>query len=118
MKLSKNGPTEHRRAERFSLELPSRIRPVGEEEAEKALELVTSDVCSGGAYFQTDSPLPVGTQVKIEMLLPLEKLKQIEGKQTYIKVSGAVIRTTEKGMAICFENDCVIAPWPVKKMDS
>jgi hypothetical protein len=46
------------------------------------------------------------------MILPLKSLKKIEGKQVHIRVSGAVIRTTEKGMAICFDDDCIISPSP------
>ncbi len=109
MNLPIDSSTEHRRAERFSLELPTRIKPVQDSAAQEALEFVTSDICSGGAYFHTDTPLPVGTQVQIEMILPLHKLTQIEGKQTYIKVSGAVVRASEKGFSIPARRACFIA---------
>jgi hypothetical protein len=107
---------DHRRAERFTLKLAARVRPVSRDDVDvkEALELVTSDVCCGGAYFQTDSPLSLGTKVTIDLVLPLEKLKTIEGKQTHIRVSGHVIRATEKGMAISFGEDSVISPWPTQ----
>jgi hypothetical protein len=102
---------DHRRAERFPLEVPARIQRVPGREAEDAIELVTRDICSGGAFFHTDKPLPIGTELKIEMVLPLEKIKKVDGKQAHIRVSGAVIRTSEAGMAVCFEDDYEITPW-------
>jgi hypothetical protein len=48
--------------------------------------------------------------VNIEMVLPLDRLKEIEGKQAHVRISGAVIRTSENGMAIGFQDDYVISP--------
>ena len=92
-----------RRMERFDLELPARVTKAKEGQGDENLDLLTSDICAGGAFFQTDQPLPLGTEVKIDLVLPLDELKKIEGKKALIKVSGAVIRITGDGMAICFE---------------
>ena len=55
-----------RRLERFSLKLPAAIEtvPDTEEHDKKVLNLLTANVCSGGAFFHTDKPLPEGTSVK------------------------------------------------------
>ncbi|MBW1710130.1 MAG: PilZ domain-containing protein [Deltaproteobacteria bacterium] len=98
---------EARNLERFDLELPAKIEIVGHEKEKenKVLTLLTRNVCSGGAYFHTEQPLPEGTDVKLDLILAIEELKKLKGKQAYIKVSGKVIRTEPNGMAICFNND-------------
>ncbi|MDY6850631.1 MAG: PilZ domain-containing protein [Thermodesulfobacteriota bacterium] len=92
-----------RKMERFDLELPARVIKAEENQDSESIDLLTSDICAGGAFFQTDQPMPVGTEVKIDLVLPLDELKKIEGKKALIKVNGAVIRVTKDGMAICFE---------------
>jgi hypothetical protein len=98
---------ERRSNERFQLKVPAFIQHDREIEEKDARALVTRDICSGGAYFQTKDPLPVGTRVKIKMILPLEGFKL----ESCIKVSGTVLRATKGGMAICFDDDYVITPW-------
>lgn len=69
--------------------------------------MITSNVCSGGAYFHTPQPLPEGTDVQIDLVLNLEKLKTLkdEHKQVYVELKGTVIRTDSEGMSICFNQD-------------
>ena len=64
-------------------------------------------MCSGGAYFHTTKPLPESTQVKMDLILPLDKLKKPEDdcKQAYIEVAGTVPRSESEGMAILFDAD-------------
>ena len=101
---------EHRKMERFPIQLPARLLPVDDAEEQEAIEVLTSDVCAGGAFFQTDQPLPLGAEVKLKMVLPLDELKKLEGKKAFIEVSGAVIRSTKTGMAICFDKGFKMSP--------
>ena len=96
-----------RRIERFDLELPATIELLEADQEETVYNLLTKNVCSGGAYFHTLEPLPEGTQVKIDLVLPLDKLKKLkdEYRQAYIKVTGKVLRSESEGMAICFDDD-------------
>ena len=97
--------------ERFSLELPARLSVATESGKQESLELLTSNICAGGAFFETEQPLVAGTEVKIDLVLPLDELKKLEGTRPHIKVSGAVIRTDEKGMAISFDERYQILPF-------
>ncbi|CAB5083655.1 hypothetical protein D3OALGA1CA_2772 [Olavius algarvensis associated proteobacterium Delta 3] len=101
---------ERRREERFEMEIPAIIR-VSRPSANR-LELVTSNVCSGGAYFHTPQPLPEGTDVRIDLVLNLEKLKTLKDdhKQVYVELKGTVIRTESEGMSICFNQDYQFRP--------
>ncbi|MDO9514872.1 MAG: PilZ domain-containing protein [Syntrophales bacterium] len=101
-----------RKLERFSLELPARIFVDGEGEEADFLDAVTSDISAGGAFFHTDTPLPVGTEMYVDLILPLDELKKIEGKRANIKVKGSVIRTGARGMAISFDKKYRIVPMP------
>ncbi len=96
---------EKRRLERFYLEIPAAIELLGSDPEDRLLNLLTSNVCSGGAYFHTTRPLPEGTRVKIDLVLPIDRLKKLkdEYKQACIKVTGTVLRSESEGMAICFD---------------
>lgn len=96
-----------RRLRRFSLRLPATIkysRKNGKIKKE-IIDLLTSNVCSGGAYFPAEKPLSEGTDVNIDFGLPKEELCKSYRKQALIKVRGKVIRVESKGMAICFNTD-------------
>ena len=100
---------EKRMLERFNLGLPSQLT-VGEGEDQQIHDLLTRDISSDGAYFHTDLPLPVGTFVRIDLVISLDELKKLESRKTLIKVSGSVIRSEEKGMAVGFDKDYHIRP--------
>jgi hypothetical protein len=102
-----------RTLERFDLKIPAKIEIGNSDHEEKILDLMTKDICSGGAFFHTSQPLPTGTNVKIDLILLLESLKKMNNDypQAYIKVTGTVLRSESTGMAICFHEDYHIRPW-------
>ncbi len=100
---------DKRRLERFNLGLSSQIS-VGTGLDQEIINILTRDISSDGAYFHTEVPLPVGTAVKIDLIISLDELKKIESRKALIKVSGEVVRSENKGMAICFEKDYKIMP--------
>ena len=102
---------EKRKMERFSLELATYLSIVNKGEKRKSLKFITRNICSGGAFFKTEKPLSIGTDVKLNIILPLDKFKNVKNKRSSIYVSGSVIRTNEKGMAICFDEKCTISPY-------
>ena len=108
---------EKRKVERFLLELPGQISVV-EDKDQRILDLLTRDVCAGGAFFYTDQPLPVGTEVKVDLVLLIERLKKLSGSKALLKISGKVIRHEGNGMAVCFEEDYDISPLPKKKNEA
>jgi hypothetical protein len=99
--------TEKRRLERFDLHIPATIEFLNLDHKEKTLNLLTTNICSGGAYFHITQPLTQGTQATIELVLPLDRLRKFkrEHKQAYIRVTGRVLRSESEGMAICFDED-------------
>ena len=100
---------DKRTMERFSLEIPAYMQAADDSDGETK-EYLTSDICSGGALFQTDQPMAVGTEVDVELVLPMDKLREIKSDRVHIRVSGAVIRTDARGMAVCFDKKYKILP--------
>ena len=106
----KHKSAENRRMERFTLELPAQIAVAGQTQDKKAIELETTDICAGGAFFSTQQVVPIGTKVSIDLVLPLERFKEIRAKKALIAVTGKVIRTQETCMAVCFDKKYKISP--------
>jgi Tfp pilus assembly protein PilZ len=102
---------EKRKMDRFSLELPALLSIKDENRKQRSIEVMTGDICSGGAFFRTNKPFTVGTDVKMDLILPSDKFKKLGGKRSRINVSGSVIRTDELGMAVCFDKKYRIAPY-------
>ncbi len=111
---------ERRRLGRFRLEIPAKIEVLNSELEKEGHDLKTSNISSGGAFFHTKEPLLEGTEVKIDLILPLDRLKKLKNdyKQAYIKVSGKVLRSESKGMAISFDQNYIIRPLRAKRRES
>jgi hypothetical protein len=104
---------ERRRLERFNLEVPARIEILTREEHNpEILELNTKDVSAGGAYFRTKKALPEGTRVRIDIILPLDRLRKLKDTcKGLIKVTGTVLRSEPTGMAVSFDEGYLITPF-------
>ena len=102
---------EKRKLERFDLQVPAKIEVIKQYREKEMFDLLTSNICSGGAFLHTTQPLPEGTRIKVDLILPFDKLKELkyDSHQAYIKVSGTVLRTELTGMAICFDDDYQIS---------
>ncbi|MEA1947831.1 MAG: PilZ domain-containing protein [Thermodesulfobacteriota bacterium] len=102
--------TEKRKMERFPLKLPALISMMDENENQRAFEVMISNICAGGAFFKTYNPLSLGTDMKMELILPLDKFKKFGSKRSRVDVSGLVIRTNDQGMAVRFDKNFQISP--------
>lgn len=101
---------EMRRMKRFDLEIPAFMRVANGQEDE-SMELTTSDVCSGGALFHTRQSMPVGTEVEVDLLLPVRQLDKIDTGKVILEIAGSVIRADEKSMAVRFGKKYKIIPF-------
>jgi hypothetical protein len=99
-----------RTVERFDLELPAFMQIANQKENE-SIELVTSDVCSGGAFFHTRKSMPVGTEVKVDLVLSVSQLQKIETERVTVQTAGAVVRTDAEGIAVRFSKKYKITPF-------
>ncbi len=103
---------ERRRLERFDLEVPAKIEVLSSADMTPITELLTRDICAGGAYFPTKALFPTGTKVKLDILLPLRSVSAVgDNTRGLIKVNGTVIRSGPAGMAIGFDGGYLITPF-------
>ena len=101
---------EKRKMERFFMELPAWITVINKNTEPRAFEVVTRDICAGGAFLQTDQPLSVGTDIEMNLILPLNNFSQLGSRRSRIDVSGSVVRTESQGIAVCFDKKYQISP--------
>ncbi len=97
---------ERRRLERFDLSAPARLFVESDGGQKAQLDLTTKDVSSAGAYLFCPEPLLEGAQVRMELLICLDKLRRLAGERgrAKIKVKGTIIRVDTDGIAIRFAN--------------
>ena len=96
-----------RKLERFGLKAPAQIIPIDSNREKSTFDLVTSNICAGGAFFYTSYSIPEGTQVDVAVVLPLDKLEILKdsSKQVHLKISGKVVRTEADGIAVRFDKN-------------
>jgi hypothetical protein len=102
---------ERRKLKRFCFEVPARIKVAGSAEAQDMLDLATSNICSGGAFFRTMQTFPEGTKVMVDLILHLDRLKELTGHtRSIVRLNGTIARSGSTGMAIRFDEDCEMMP--------
>jgi len=101
---------EMRNSPRYRLSIPTRLLITEPRERREIVELKTKDICSEGAFFDTCYKLPVGTRVEMDLILNIEKLVQISGMNSCVKLMGEVLRQQSDGFAVRFERNYEIIP--------
>ena len=89
---------EKRCRRRVSLKVAGKI----EGRNRTSLQGHTRDISAVGAFFDSEATVPVGTDVELEIYLPLEKLEETRRHDGKMKVSGTVVRVEEGGVAVLF----------------
>ncbi|SPD72497.1 hypothetical protein PITCH_A1380045 [uncultured Desulfobacterium sp.] len=102
---------DRRKMERFSLQLSARVCAASDIQKNPYLKLCTSNISACGAYFETKKQFSVGTKVKIEIILPADRLTNFGGRKSRIHLSGSVARIDDNGMALNFDRSYNIIPY-------
>ena len=55
---------------------------------------------TGYAFIDTPQPLPEDTQVKIDLIMPLDKLKSMKGENIRVRIPGVMVRNDKDRTAI------------------
>jgi hypothetical protein len=98
---------DRRKYERFQLELPVRLIMNSPQRTEM-FELQTRDISAAGAFLKTAERFSLGTRCLVELTGASERIRQLTGAQSLIKVEGIVVRSSPEGVATCFDGDCQI----------
>jgi hypothetical protein len=112
----RNSMQEKRKLERFGLQLQGTVVPTVARGVETdAVKVLTRDISARGAFFTTDTPLPIGTRVKVKLLMNLAARFPQLATRPFLQATGTVVRADDRGMAVAFKNDhrfTAMAPEP------
>ena len=102
---------EKRKLERFALGLPAEISLMSSNVEDK-IEVKTSNICSGGAFFKMFHPLPVGSAVRLTLHLPLSRFDSLKNycRSSQIQITGKVSRCEQLGMSVLFDTEYQMLP--------
>jgi len=103
--------SERRDLERYDLTVPARVTVFKARGNKEVFETNTCNISSKGAFIKTEHIVPEGTQVQLDVILPGNKVKELIGASTYIKVMGKVIRVCIEGIAVTFDNKYELMPY-------
>jgi len=98
---------EKRKRDRYFIDVPVKLLLSAEDSEQETLTVHTKNISSEGVLLSTDTVLSQGSKVKMEMVLPVNKLLEMIGEQkkVLVRVNGKVIRTGDEGMAVKFDRD-------------
>jgi len=102
--------TERRQTERFDLKLLALLSMMDESQKPVSCEVMTRDISSEGAFFLNCKPMPVGSDVKVDLMLFLENRYKLKKEKIHIHIKGWVVRTDELGIAVYFDRKYKIFP--------
>jgi PilZ domain len=113
---------ERRVHERFSMRIQTKMTAETLSGKTPIMEYLTANISAGGAFIETDRPLPLVSKVRLEFLLSLEDLQTLKfilsletlkawkGKRVWVTASGIVARCEPTGMGIMFDENYQISP--------
>ena len=93
---------ERRRFERFQLRFPVRMEVIISGKRQ-VFDLETKDISAAGVFIDTSERFSEGTPVQLSMTLSSNKIQELTGSQSLIKVKGIVVRSAPTGLAVSFE---------------
>ncbi len=102
---------EKRKSARFNLNLTASVTVVEETGLrETPHDFHTRDISTTGGYFQNENALPLSSLVEIDLVLPLDQLKDLPGNRARVRLSGQVVRVQGNGMGVSFDEEYEIEP--------
>ncbi len=94
---------EKRTMRRFSLRLPCLICVLDNCVGEAVYPTETDNICSGGAFLRTETPMPPGTRLSIELLVRRGAEAQPARAESCVCLTAEVVRSDPAGMAVRFD---------------
>ncbi|MFZ5569041.1 MAG: hypothetical protein ACOZF0_01460 [Thermodesulfobacteriota bacterium] len=90
--------------------MPARVVFAGDNGVKQQIDLMTVNVCAGGAFFHGRPPLKAGACVDLVLWLHLDNIAGLQGRRSQIAITGKVLRTETDGMAVLFDGRYRISP--------
>jgi len=98
---------ERRQFERFTIPLPVRLETITLDQ-NKVLDLETRDISASGTFITTLTSFPKGTGFIMDFTIPSDNIKEFKYVKSLRNLTGTMVRSTSKGVAIHFDRECYI----------
>lgn len=122
-------PCDKRSQLRFSLNRQAKITYRHSINQSPAIDTVSANISSGGAFLLTTHPFPLAAKIQVEFLLSFEDVKQLKfilslaslknptGENFWVNTTAIVIRREADGVGIIFDSDYQITPLQPSKQE-
>jgi len=105
---------ERRACKRFEMNLPATIiQPSSDVNGNNYHLLLTRDISHNGACFKMLEPFSCEGAVRVEILLEVTRGCD-RCMYLYLVASGEVVRCDDSGLAVSFNEDFMLKPFPVQ----
>lgn len=99
---------ERRNYIRYDRNVPAKLLVLDfdSKQDEKNHFLMTKDLCAGGAFLETNQPFQEGSDVVVEIALPVENNVSFDSNNhCFVKMKGSIVRTDATGIALSFNKE-------------
>ena len=96
---------ERRKYERFILPLPVRLEPIMTGR-KWVLDLEIREISASGTFINTLTSFHEGTRFILDFTIPSDSIEEFKYVKSLKGCTGSMVRSTSKGMAIHFDEDC------------
>jgi len=103
---------ERRQYGRFSFPFSVRLETITTN-GTKVLDLVTKDISASGAFIPTPTTFPEGTRFNLELTYPDNNIQGFKTVKSLNGCIGSLIRLTDHGIAIQFDNECQLETFKI-----
>lgn len=94
---------DRRAHDRYPLKIPARLTFTRENGEFGTAKFKTENISAGGALIQTDKTLETGARVSVHLVLPMDRLRQMDTPSVDVSLSGRIIRVAGSGAVIEFD---------------
>ena len=96
-----------RSSERFKLAVPVQLKlPTNSTTPKNLWETTAMDISSTGAFVESDHPLEIGSELELNIDIPLTALKKLTGDRAKVTIKAKVVRNSLQGMGLSFDQFC------------
>ncbi len=93
---------------RFDLKVPLTLKFIDKSSGkEGVVNLRSLNISSSGAFVEPGSQLNTDSLMEIDLDIPIDQIDTLNNRRSKVSVKGKVVRSSNKGMAISFQQDSV-----------
>ena len=105
---------DQRTQQRFPLKLKALVSRNTPNQPDDSIEVLTKDISCQGAYLEMDNPLMNGSEISLQLFLPISEMGYSLEHGPVITASGAIVRHGADGVGVQFDTEAVLSAISLK----